>query len=127
MTSRLRNRDLGKRGEARAAAYLRHRGFRILETNYRCRLGEIDLVAVEGGTVVFVEVKSKRGLDRGRPEEMITPAKRRRLTLLARAYLQSRGWMKRPARFDVVAVEWGDAPAGSLRHYRNAFPAETTW
>ncbi len=120
-------RTAGSRGESLAAGWLRARGFRIIESNYRCRLGEIDLIAEDGGTVVFVEVKSKRGGRFGAPEEMVTHGKQARLTMLALVYLRHRGWMSRPARFDVVAVDWIGEGKGRLRHYRNAFAAGRGW
>ena len=120
-------RELGIRGEEMAAAYLRRKGFRIVEVNARCRLGEIDLVAMEGETVVIVEVKSKGGRSHGCPEEMLTAAKQRRLTLLARTYLQHRRWLSRPARFDVVAIDWEGSAGERIRYYRDAFPASERW
>jgi putative endonuclease len=119
-------RALGARGEELAARYLVRRGFRVLEANARCRFGEIDLIALHAGTVVFVEVKGKTGKALGPPEEMVTAWKRRRLTRLARWYLQRRGWLDRPARFDVVAVAW--EPGGAVvRHIPDAFPASDAW
>ena len=120
-------RVLGAAGEAAAARYLERHGFRVLEANVRCRLGELDIVALERGFVVFVEVKSNRGGRYGAPEEMVTPAKQRRLLRLAAWYLQGRGWLGRPARFDVVAVDWDQGGAGSIRHIPNAFGAPTAW
>jgi putative endonuclease len=120
-------RKLGAKSERIAAGYLRRRGLRILEINHRCRLGEIDIVAKDGATVVFVEVKSKRGGERGRPEEMITAAKRRKLTNLASAYLSRREWRRGPARFDVVTILWGEGRKRKLNYYRNAFDAEGGW
>ena len=116
-------RALGAAGEAAALHHLERRGFRIVERNVRCRLGEIDLVALDGAVVVFVEVKGNRGRRHGAPEEMVTPRKQRRLTRLALWYLQRRGWLGRPARFDVVAVDWDSAGASGVRHLPNAFPA----
>lgn len=120
-------RELGARGEELAAAYLKRKGFRIVEVNARCRLGEIDLVAMEGETVVIVEVKSKGGRSHGSPEDMLTVAKQRRLTLLARTYLQRRRWLSRPARFDVVAIDWEERAGERIRYYRDAFPATERW
>ncbi len=117
-------REIGSLGERLAARHLERRGLRVVERNVRCRLGEIDLVALSGGTVVFVEVKGKRGPGRGLPEEMVTAAKRRRLTFLAQWYLQRRGWLARPSRFDVVAVDWC-ASGPVVRHIPDAFPAAT--
>jgi putative endonuclease len=116
-------RALGAAGESVAAEFLRRLGCLIIEANVRSRLGEIDLVAQDGGVVVFVEVKGNRGGRYGAPEEMVTPAKQRRLTRLALWYLQRRGWLGRPARFDVIAVDWDSAGAKGVRHFPNAFPA----
>ena len=120
-------RALGAAGESVAAEFLRRHGFRIIEANARSRLGEIDLVALDAGVVVFVEVKGSRGGRYGAPEEMVTLFKQRRLTRLAAWYLQRRGWLDRPARFDVVAVDWDAAGERSVRLYRNAFPAVGSW
>jgi len=120
-------RALGSAGESAAARYLERRGFRVVEANVRCRIGEIDLVAIDAGVIVFVEVKGNRGGKYGAPEEMVTPFKQRRLTRLAAWYLQRRCWLGRPARFDVVAVDWDAAGAARVRHFRNAFPAAGSW
>jgi putative endonuclease len=122
-TRRVGTRLFGDRGERAAARHLRRQGMRILARQHRSRLGEIDLIALDRGTVVFVEVKTRRSDAAGRPEEAVTPAKQRQLTRLALEYLKRRGWLgRRSARFDVVAVTW---PAGrakpEITHYRNAF------
>jgi putative endonuclease len=116
-------RALGASGEDVAAEHLEGRGFRIVERNVRLGRGEIDLIAVDAGTVVFVEVKGNRGRRFGAPEEMVTGVKQRRLTRLATWYLQRRGWLGRPARFDVVAVDWDAGGLAAVRHFPNAFPA----
>ena len=120
-------RELGASGEVMAVQYLERLGFRVVERNVRCGFGEIDLVALDRGTVVFVEVKSNRGPRYGAPEEMVTPGKQRRLTRLAYWYLQRRGWLGRPARFDVVAVDWLHDRSPAVRHIPNAFPASGGW
>jgi len=120
-------RAVGAAGESAAARHLGRRGYRIVEANVRCRLGEIDLVAIDAGVIVFVEVKSNRGGRFGAPEEMVTPLKQRRLTRLAAWYLQRRGWFGRPARFDVVAIDWEESGAARVRHFRDAFPATGSW
>lgn len=120
-------RALGTAGEAAAARYLARRGYRLLDANVRCRLGEIDLVALDRGTIVFVEVKSNRGRRHGAPEEMVTPAKQRRLTRLALWYLVSRDCLGRPARFDVIGVDWSTDGSARVRHHRNAFMAAGAW
>lgn len=110
----------GRQAEALARAFLEARGFRILERNFRCRFGEVDIVAEQGGELVFVEVRSLGPGARHLPEETILAAKQRRLSRTAQAYLQKHRREDRPARFDVVAVEAGHG-APVLRHIPNAF------
>jgi putative endonuclease len=112
----------GDAGEDAAAAYLRRLGWIILERGHRNRLGELDLVALDGDTVVFVEVKARRSSLHGGPEAAITPDKQRRLTRAALAYLKQRGWLERRARFDVIAIVWPEGKSTpQITHYRNAF------
>jgi len=117
-------KPLGVRGEAAAARYLKRRGYHIVARGDRLRPGEIDLVAVDRQTVVFVEVKTRESTEAGQPEEAVDAAKQRRLTRAAVAYLKRHGLLECPARFDVIAVTW---PAGQRRpaieHFRNAFEA----
>jgi putative endonuclease len=120
-------RTLGKEGEEIAAKYLRLLGYSVVGRNVRLGRGEIDLIMFDATTVVFVEVKSNRGRRFGAPEEMVTAAKQRQLTLLATWYLQHRGWLGRPARFDVVAIDWEPGGRAAVRHFRNAFPATGGW
>lgn len=98
---------------------------KILERQHRSRLGEIDLVAVDCGQVVFVEVKTRTSDVAGRPDEAVTHAKQKKLTRLALGYLKSRGWLgTRSARFDVVAVTWPkNQKKPDIVHYKNAFDA----
>lgn len=123
LPSVLRRQTLGQRGEAAAARFLRRRGFRIVGRGVRSGLGELDLVAVDGRTVVFVEVKTRQTGDQGHPAEAVDRAKQRRLTVLATAYLQRHGLLNHPARFDVVAVTWPDGRRPHVEHIRNAFEA----
>ena len=96
---------LGQRGEEMAAAYLQQQGYRILERNWRCPVGELDIVAREGEILTFVEVRARRGDRFGTPEESITPAKQARLVELAQTYMQEKGLTDQSWRIDVVAVE----------------------
>jgi putative endonuclease len=100
-------RKLGRHGEDRAAAYLKRQGYAILARNWRCPLGELDIVAREGETLVFVEVRARRSDRLGTPEESITPAKQARLVELAQTYLQETGQSDQDWRIDVVAIEVG--------------------
>lgn len=102
----------GRRGEELAAGRLAGLGYRLVERNARGLGGEIDLVAEEGGTVVFVEVRSRATAAFGNAAESVTRDKQARLSRAALAYLSARGWLERPARFDVVAI---DGPAGAER------------
>ena len=96
--------SLGQQGEQLAAALLRKEGYRILECNYRGRLGEIDLIAEEEGCLVFVEVKTRRNLACGHPLESIDRRKQRQLIKVAREYLAEKGEEERFCRFDAVSV-----------------------
>ena len=96
--------DLGRRGEALAAAYLEVRGYRIIDRNWRCAQGEIDLVATIGERVVFVEVKTRSGLGYGHPLEAITLQKLARLRRLAHAWCAAHPGGAREIRIDAVAV-----------------------
>ncbi len=96
---------LGRTGERLAAEALTRRGYCILEQNYRCRHGEIDLVAEEGQDLVFVEVKTRRGAAYGLPEEAVTARKRQKLREVAGHYLDAHSCADRSWRIDVVAVQ----------------------
>jgi len=95
---------LGRKAEALAVAHLRKQGLRIEERNFRCRLGEIDLVARDGATLVFVEVRSRTSAEFGLPEESVGHRKQQRLRRIAQVYLQGRG--ETTVRFDVVSVRF---------------------
>jgi putative endonuclease len=99
-----RRAALGEFGEARAAAHYRANGYAVLERNWRCRAGEIDLICAHGTTLVICEVKTRTGTGHGHPLEAVTRAKQLRLRRLAAVYLrlQKRRWAE--VRFDVVSV-----------------------
>ena len=111
------SRKLGDAAESRAAAYLANLGYAIIERNFRCRMDEIDIVARDGETVVFVEVRSRSSVAFGLPQETVVFAKRRKLRLAAQLYAQARA-LDCPMRFDVVA----EGPSG-LEHFEDAFGA----
>lgn len=96
--------ELGARGEALATVHLVERGMEVLDRNWRCRYGELDIVARDGEVVVFVEVKTRSGVGYGTPAESVTPVKQVRIRKLALAWLDARAspWVR--MRFDVVAV-----------------------
>ena len=113
----------GREAEEAVCGYLRERGMEIVARNFRSRGGEVDIVAREGDTLAFVEVRSRGREDFGRPEESVDRGKRLRVVSAARGYLAAAppaDW--REARFDVAAVEEG--PSGPvIRYYPNAFDA----
>lgn len=113
----------GRDAEDRVCAFLRKRGMQVMERNFRTRGGEIDIVARDGDLLAFVEVRFREEGGHGLPEESVGPAKRRRIVAAARAYLATvppESW--REARFDVAAVDGGDA-APVIRYYAGAFDA----
>lgn len=113
---------LGKTGEDLACEELERRGYAIVDRRWRQRGGEIDIVARDGGTLVFVEVKARESHDFGDAAEAVTRAKRRRLVRLAADYAAGARWIDRPCRFDVVTVHLdGGAPVVTV--YSNAFDA----
>jgi len=119
------NAAAGRSGEALAASVLERSGYAIAARNWRCRLGEIDIVAFDGKTVVFVEVRTRRNPDRfGTPAESVDARKKARLRRLALAYLKERRLDEAtPVRFDVFDIRWGAAEGGEpqIRHIRDAF------
>jgi len=121
-------RPLAVRGEEAAARYLRRRGYRILGRRLRSELGEIDLVALDGATVVFVEVKTRQSAAADHPADTVDRAKQHRLTRLAVAYLKRHGLLESSARFDVVAVTWPPAARRpAIEHIAGAYDAAGRW
>ena len=113
--------DLGVHGERIAAAYLTDAGLRLLDRNWRCREGELDIVARDGDALVFCEVKTRRGVAFGHPVEAVTRTKQRRLRTLAHRWLAAHDEHAPDLRFDVVGVlVRGDGPA-VVTHLSGAF------
>jgi putative endonuclease len=117
-------RWFGTRSERAAARFLKGRGYRILARNYLCPQGELDLVARDGGCIVFVEVRSTGTEDVTRPAISVDNAKQQRLTGAALHFLQRHRLLGQAGRFDVLALSWPpDRRTPVIAHYRNAFPA----
>lgn len=119
-----RSKRLGERGEDAAVAFLERTGATIVERNWRCSYGEIDIVALDGDTVVLCEVKTRRTPLKGDPEQSITAAKRRRYARLAKAYLQHAELNDVEVRFDVIGLLVIAEDRALLRHHRAAFVVE---
>ncbi len=117
-------KTLGRRGEDAAARYLRRRGYKILARGDQSGPGELDLVALDHRTIVFIEVKTRQTHAAGHPAEAVDDGKQRRLTRLAVTFLKRHGLLEQPARFDVIAITW---PEGKwfpkIEHIKNAFDA----
>ncbi len=111
------NRQKGSRYEEQAAAYLAKNGIKVIERNYRCRLGEVDIIAKDGKYLCFVEVKYRKTNKTGYPSAAVTPAKQRTIFKVASVYLKQYGMsFDTPCRFDVVSVSGDD-----ILYIKNAF------
>ena len=119
--SRPRKDPLGERGENVAARFLQRAGYKILGRNYRTPVGEIDIIARDGKTLVFVEVKT-RATDEPRPEDQIT-AEKHQITKAAKFYMSRFGTPRPPARIDVIAIVWPPRCEPIVRHTQSAFEA----
>lgn len=115
---------LGERGEEAAREHLEALGYRILTRNYRCRDGELDLVADDGGVLVFVEVKTRSPSAYGTPRDAVTPAKRRKLARTAAHYMLAHTEEERAYRADIVEVGVLRGAVAAVRHLRGAFSIE---
>ena len=113
---------LGKRGEDLACAYLTAKGYSILRRNYRIKIGEIDIIANHSGTIVFVEVKSRRCFSYGRDIESITDRKQRTIRKIAEYYYACLGNPQLKARIDAIDIVLrADGSLAELKHFENAF------
>jgi putative endonuclease len=115
--------SLGKLGENLACAALIQRGYAILARRYRTRLGEIDIVARDGATLVFIEVKARAGDEFGGAAAAVTAWKRRRIALMAVDYVARHRLENRPCRFDVVTVDVAEGKPPRVEIYTHAFEA----
>jgi putative endonuclease len=111
---------LGKEGERIAEQYLKKKGYKLIERNYRCHGGELDLIVLDRRVVVFVEVKTRTGQGFGSPFEAVEYHKQKRMIRAAQFFLNEKNLHQRDARFDVVGVSWsGREPV--VEHIENAF------
>jgi len=111
---------LGKEGERIAEQYLKKKGYKLVERNYRCAAGEVDLIVLDRRVIVFVEVKTRTGHGFGTPLEAVQPRKQRKMMLAAQFFLSQKKLHQRDARFDVVGISWpGREPV--IEHVENAF------
>jgi putative endonuclease len=111
---------VGQTGEDLAFKLLKKKGYKILERNYKSPLGEIDIIAREGKTLVFVEVKTRLTSDFGTAKGAVGPRKQRKVSMVALDYLKRHSLLEHPARFDVVAIDL-DHEQENIELFRNAF------
>jgi putative endonuclease len=119
----LERQSLGKLGEETAIGELERRGYAILARRYRTRAGEIDIVARDGETTVFVEVKARATDEFGTAAEAVTRWKQQRLARMATDYLARNDLTRHPCRFDVVAIDGAGGPCETITVFPNAFDA----
>lgn len=116
-----RRQRLGNKGEDAVARYLKKKGYKILIKNYRCKLGEIDLIAQDGADLVFIEVKTRSGLGYGSPAAAVNAKKQRQICRTAQYYLAEYRLFDTPARFDVISVLLDAAKDYRIDQIKNAF------
>ena len=116
----------GEEGEKIAAAFLLKQGYRILERNFRTALGEIDLIAQDGKTLIFVEVKARSGIGFGVPQSAVDPRKQTKMSRVALLYLSQKKIEGCECRFDVIGITQGSNGAASVEHFKNAFEERVT-
>ena len=111
---------LGREGEKIAERYLKKKGYKLVERNYRCLSGEVDLIVLDRRVIVFVEVKTRSDDRFGTPFEAVEARKQQKMIRAAQFFLHAKGLQQREARFDVVGVSWpGRQPV--VEHIENAF------
>lgn len=116
--------SLGREGEKLAERYLKKKGYVIVERNYRCSLGEVDLIVLDRRIIVFVEVKTRTGHGFGVPSEAVERKKQQKMIQTAQFFISAKRLHQRDARFDVVAISWlGREPV--IEHIENAF--QSSW
>ena len=117
------NSDRARRGEDAAAAYLERIGLAVVDRNWRCRSGEVDIVAIDGTALVIIEVKTRRSARAGTPDEAVSPTKQKQLVRVARHYVSDSGLDDAEVRFDVISIAQIAENRAILRHHRAAFTA----
>jgi putative endonuclease len=112
---------LGDRGEMAACGFLKEKGYEILEKNYKCKLGEIDVIARRDGRIAFIEIKTRTNAQFGMPQEAVVLKKQEKIFKISQWYLKEKKLEKAAVAFDVVAVLWAGGQAPELRLITDAF------
>jgi putative endonuclease len=119
----MKSHELARRGETAAADFLERRGHTVVERNWTCKAGEIDVISLDADELVFVEVKTRATNKCGSPEEAVDESKQERIRSLAEIYLSAAGLTDVDVRFDVIAIRYMGDDRALLRHHRDAFRA----
>ena len=119
--------ELGKRGEEATADFLTQKGYRIIERNYKNKLGEIDIIAKDKKTLCFIEVKTRSNLRFGYPEEAVTERKQKKLNKVALTYLKQYNLLHIPARFDIASVILNNQNKTEVKIIKDAFSLATIY
>jgi putative endonuclease len=114
-------RELAERGENVAARHLRNKGYKIILRNFRSELGELDIIARDGKTLVFVEVKARTSDDVAAPEAAVDAEKQKQVVRVAKQYMTRYGIPQPAHRFDIVAIVWPPGRKPQIEHFENAF------
>lgn len=118
---------LGNKGERQAVRFLRQQGYRILERQHRDHFGEVDIIALDGSQIVFVEVKTRSTTDAGQPFEAVDLAKQQKIARAALAWLKARRRLNQSCRFDVISIVWeSERHLPQIEHFKHAFDAPGT-
>lgn len=121
------NLNLGKAGEQEAARFLKNKGYKLLRQNYKTKLGEIDIIAWEGETLCFIEVKTRSSCLFGHPTEALTRTKQKKLSQLALIFLKEHNLIEKKARFDVVTIIHSNDKPLDFKLIRDAFPLDESF
>lgn len=117
----MHNKDLGIKGEDAAVKFLENKSYEIIDRNWKCKMGEADIVAINDDTLVFIEVKTRSNLTTGLPEDAVGPKKRKKYECIAAMYLQDHDFVDMQVRFDVIAILVINESRAMIRHHVNAF------
>ncbi len=115
-------KEVGAKGEKLAVKLLKRKGYKIVQRNYKCKLGEIDIIAKKDGTLVFAEVKTRQTKEFGPPQYAITAAKRKQISKVALFYIKKKRLREQSCRFDVIAITFSsESRKPNVEHIENAF------
>ncbi|MFQ6083720.1 MAG: YraN family protein [Candidatus Aminicenantia bacterium] len=120
-SNKLAPHQLGREGEILAAKYLKKKRYHIVEKGFKALGGEIDLIAYDGDTLVFIEVKTRKSLEFGFPQEAVTPQKQEQLRKIAQGYLMKNNLNNIKCRFDVLGILFSETKEPEIFHIKNAF------